>query len=158
MLIPSSAETETFGTTQFHFLAGAQTGSKGKMGIQQPLSSPILFHLQKTNFSSYLIYKIMSNLVMQQYYTQLSFPSIRAGTWQRKFLYSPLTSIWFRYPFFLTSPYSLKEYFHLGLIPHFTLKLVFSGWQYSFSAAKFSVEPLFRIRHLYLKYWLWKMT
>lgn len=45
MLIPSSAVAETFGTTQFHFLAEAQTGSKGKMGIQQPLSSPILFHL-----------------------------------------------------------------------------------------------------------------
>lgn len=78
---------------QFHFLAGAQTGNKGKMGIQQPLSSPILFHLQKTNFSSYLIYKIMINLVMQWFHTQLYFPSISAGTRQRKFLYSLLTSI-----------------------------------------------------------------
>lgn len=80
MLTPSSAVAETFGTTQFHFLAGAQAGNKGKMGIQQPLSSPILFHLQKTNSSSYLIYKIMSNLAMQQYHTQLYFPSISAGT------------------------------------------------------------------------------
>lgn len=61
------------------FPCWSNTGSKGKMGIQQPLSSPILFHLQKTNFSSYLIYKIMSNLAMQQYCTQLSFPFIIAG-------------------------------------------------------------------------------
>lgn len=80
ILIPSSAAAETFVTTQLHFLAAAQRGSKGKMGIQQPLSSPIQFHWQRTNFSSYLIYKIMNNLAMQQYHTQLSFPSIIAGT------------------------------------------------------------------------------
>lgn len=45
IFIPSSAVAETFVTTQFHFLAEAPTGSKGKMGIQQLLSSPIQFHL-----------------------------------------------------------------------------------------------------------------
>lgn len=127
---------ETFVTPLFHFLAEAHSGSKGKMGIQQPLSSPILFHLQKTNFSSYLIYKIMSNLAMQQYCTQLSFPFINAGIWQKKVSLLTADKHLIQTPFLFKKSIFFERVFPSGTYPTFHIKISFSRMTVFFFTSK----------------------